>query len=254
MNALGLPWLESETKNRALPRRMRRRSLRRRFGRWISNLLVGILSVGCAATPLQPQKPLTLDAGANSPDSEKRTALYERLVAAEVSPDRYPAAKAALLKATETDRSLVARSAAVKSLASFSGPEVRDRLLLCATDPSSFIRIEAVKGLAGHLDPRTAAAVGKIAIDDRDPDVRRAAVGTLAKAGDSATREATLGPLAECLADKDFTVARLAARTLEERTGQKHGLNQAAWSKQIGKQPAAAERSVAEQPARLLQR
>ena len=174
MNALGLPWLESETKSRAMPRRMRRRSLRMRVGRWLSNLLVGILLVGCASAPLQPRKPLTLDATVANPDSAQRTATYERLVAAEVSPDRYPAAKAALLKATETDRSLVARSAAVKSLATFSGPDVRDRLLLCATDPSSFIRIEAVKGLAGHLDPKTAAAVGKFATEDRDPDVRRA--------------------------------------------------------------------------------
>jgi hypothetical protein len=236
---------------RARRRHRRKLSLRRLLRRLLSHLTLGFLLAGCATPRVSVGHFSSLQAQTLHPSPMTRVEAYRRCRQDCCAKDLHLEAMELLARAVRTDGHPVSRSAAAAALATYRDALAKDALVKAAEDSSSLVRYEAARGLAVFVDAGTIPLLGRLAAADEDVDVRRAAVVALKKAGDAESRRLAMLKLATCLKDRDFTVSRLAAEALQERTGQDFGRDYDRWARYLGVPNAGtADPSAPPPPAR----
>jgi hypothetical protein len=238
-----MPAAVSTRSHRSRRRSRRPSSLRRFFNRLMSNLSLGFLLVGCMAGPprVSVSQFTMLQRKCLDPDPVARLMVYHQMTEKTVQPQVRAQAIELLVNAAATDKNQLARAEAVAALSTFTEPVVKPTLMTASSDASPMVRQEVAKGLAAHADdPEVVAVLGAMANRDKDVDVRRHAVLSLARAGQAGAREQAAVSLAKCVKDPDFTVAQSAAQQLEKRTGRNFGRDYSQWASFLNIQPDAA--------------
>ncbi|MGL5096906.1 MAG: HEAT repeat domain-containing protein, partial [Planctomycetia bacterium] len=227
------PFDAAAVDRRPRPRRAVRRGrkwLRHLILRLISNLSLGFLLVGCAATgsrfgmtPTAATDPIVVLQ--QDQDPNHRLEAYRKLARA-AQPDGRPDAVAMLMEGVRQEGSPLTKSEAVRALGRYSGPEVAKALSTATGDVHPIVRAEACNALAGATDAESLTRLGKMAAADDSVDVRYAAAEALRKRSDQRVTEM----LVECLKDDDVTIVKSAHAGLAERSPVDYGTNHAAWS------------------------
>ena len=117
------------------------------------------------------------------------------------------------LAAGVEDKDRRVRIQAIRGLAKIGGEDSTEILTGALTDPDARVRLHAVRALWSLGDVRTAAALSEVLAEDKDPEVRRASVRTLAKLGGDEAWWA----LFDATADADPTVREIAAAALRRQ-------------------------------------
>ena len=228
-----------------------RGAFRRLFGVF-SKLALGLMLVGCSSMPglrLGQSRTATPDVAgapvASSPSStsswlknpfakkekvdplvalqsgvkgKERVQAYRELGKPEtVSKEMRALSRKLLIEGATTEYSVLARSAALNSLAAYDEPDVTETLLKATEDRSSIIRTEAVQSLKNRSGEEVAKTIRNMALADTDADVRIAATEVLAS-----TKEkdpAIVNALVDCLKDDELAVVERAANGLRGMTG-----------------------------------
>lgn len=199
--------------------RHRTRRAVRRFITVLTKVTLGLMLVGCSTIPglnLASRSRDPIAAIQSGLAGNERIAAYRELGnTANLSPETRQAAQRLLIDGATQEYNVVARAAAVSSLAAYDGDEVLDILLKAAKDRNPIVRVEACRALKNRRTPAVDAALNELATKDGDPDVRMAATGSLVATADPASVHVLL----ECLKDEELAVSRRAAEGLRSLTG-----------------------------------
>jgi hypothetical protein len=205
----------------------------------LAKVTMGLMLVGCASVPgLRAggtRDPLAAIQGGAT--GNERIGAYRELGNVEkLSPEARTTARRMLLEAATEEYNVLARAAAVGSLAQYEDAEVVEVLLRATGDRNPIVRVEACRALKGRSEPSAREKLKQLAAKDPEPDVRLAATSCIAAAGGDDAIDA----LMERLKDEDLAVARRAADGLRNLTGAPIvGENHAQWSEWLAQNPQA---------------
>jgi len=149
---------------------------------------------------------------------KERIEAYRELGKPElVSKEMRALSRKLLIEGATSEYSVLARSAAIHSLAAYDEADVTETLLKATEDRSPMIRVEAVEALKSRTGDEVAKTIRNMAVADTDADVRIAATRVLASSKDR--NPATINSLVDCLRDDELAVVDCAANGLRDMTG-----------------------------------
>lgn len=155
-----------------------------------------------------------LQAGAMGDD---RLEAYQQLALVDrLAPSERAMARQLLIQGSTKEYSVLTRSAAVSSLASYMEPDATEALLQAASDRSPIVRMEAAHALSGRPEQMVRQRLQAMATGDTDADVRLSATESLISISDAGV----LSTLVDCLQDQEFAVAHRASEGLKQLTNQ----------------------------------
>ncbi|MBX9653808.1 HEAT repeat domain-containing protein [bacterium] len=149
---------------------------------------------------------------------KERIEAYRELGKPElVSKEMRALSRKLLIEGATSEYSVLARSAAIHSLAAYDEADVTETLLKATEDRSAMIRVEAVEALKNRTGDEIAKTIRNMAVADTDADVRIAATRILASSKDR--NPTVINTLVDCLKDDELAVVDCAATGLRDMTG-----------------------------------
>lgn len=205
----------------------------------LAKVTMGLMLVGCASVPGLSvggtKDPLAAIQGGAT--GNERIGAYRELGNVEkLSGDARATARRMLLDAATEEYNVLARAAAVGSLAQYDDAEVVEVLLQATGDRNPIVRVEACRALKGRSAPAAREKLKQLASKDPEPDVRLAATSCVAAGGG----DDAIDVLMERLKDEELAVARRAAEGLRNLTGAPvSGEDHSQWSEWFAQNPQA---------------
>lgn len=236
-----LEWLRSfrewlKGRRRRLRSKLRQRlSLAQILARTLLQITAGMFLIGCrsvgpgtvgGATMLSQRQAAEPDASIAMLAQVRQPGYLEKLTASEREELAKQVLSVALNDPNPLHRAEATAALGLLPLDQDSATVVFTRI---ANDKSEIVRQCSAKQLGRCLTEASVSTLKRLASNDQDPDVRRAAINALARP------DSPLEPtqLVTYLRDPDLTVAQAAANGLATRTGKQLGLDALAWRREL---------------------
>jgi hypothetical protein len=235
-------YVRSDRRERRSRSRWRRQSLAqwsRSILRRLSHVCLGIFLVGCSSSDKLVGHPI--DVLRDKQHGGQRLLAYDALAkSSTLSPSDQEAAVLMLALGMDREKSPLVRATIARSLGEYRHPASIEALLLGCQDKSAMVRAESCVSLGRLGDSSTAEVVLKLAEEDRDRDVRMAAVQALVSLP-SEDRDVVL---VKSLRDSDVAVAKAASAVLQSEHHVDFGTDYSRWAEYVFSDNSPAKRPV----------